>query len=217
MGPAKRAPARVSNLDCSRSWLGFDPGGKNAFGVAVLNEVNAVVTRTVSSVIEAIAFARSHLNGKVPEGAGIDAPLWWSARRGGGRLVDANLREKYKIRSGTIQSPNSLRGSALVQGALLVEHLRTHYPNITISEAHPKALLRGPYGLKQTLLHGVVLSSDNPSDDDHERDAVLAALAVREGQRENWNADISLNRYPEEQDPKAYWMAPVHYYWPEDV
>ncbi|WP_160316355.1 DUF429 domain-containing protein [Roseovarius tolerans] len=201
----------------SPCWFGFDPGGKKAFGIAVINDHGVVATRTTSSVLEAISVAKSYLLGEQPKGAGIDAPLWWSAREGGGRLVDEKLRRRYSISSGTIQSPNSLRGAVLTQGLLLVQKLREEFPDILISEAHPKALLRGPCRDGVDCLAGVQLGSYDASDDDHERDAVLAALAVREGGNGNWNVDISEKRFPEEQDPKKYWASPVHYFWPETI
>ena len=52
-------------------------------------------------------------------------------------------------------------------------------------------------------------------DELHERDAVIAAVAAREGFEKRWCNDLSLNRCTTEQDPSHYWLAPVQYFWPE--
>ena len=75
-------------------------------------------------------------------GVGIDAPMWWSASRGGGRKADEKLRKRYGISSGTVQSVNSLKGAALIGGALLASRVRQEFPGTRITESHPKALLR---------------------------------------------------------------------------
>jgi hypothetical protein len=50
---------------------------------------------------------------------------------------------------------------------------------------------------------------------EHKRDAVISAVAAREGFEGRWIKDLSLNRYPSEQDPSQYWLAPIHYFWPQ--
>jgi len=77
-------------------------------------------------------------------GAGIDSPLFWVAN--GDRRVDQAVRAKMQAlgaRSvwGTVQSVNSLRGACLAQGILAAQLLRSRFPNIRITESHPKALL----------------------------------------------------------------------------
>ena len=125
-------------------WVGADPGGAGNFGLAFLDdESNRPPTLvTVSSVDQAMEQIVEKDN---PLGIGIDAPLWWSSREGGGRLVDESLRDRYKIHSGTIQSANSLRGSALVGGAMLVHRLRERFSDLKVTESHPKALLKAGF------------------------------------------------------------------------
>ena len=122
----------------SRLWVGADPGGKGAFGLAFVDASGAVRCETVSSVDEAVNTVTAM--GK-PLGLGIDAPMWWSAAEGGRRRADARLRKRYGISSGTVQSGNSLRGAALIGGALLASRLREAFPSLRITESHPKALL----------------------------------------------------------------------------
>jgi hypothetical protein len=49
-----------------------------------------------------------------PLGVGVDAPLWWSSGRSAERAAPPS----------TVQTPNSLRGAALVQAAMFVQRLR---------------------------------------------------------------------------------------------
>jgi hypothetical protein len=49
----------------------------------------------------------------------------------------------------------------------------------------------------------------------HALDAVISAVAAREGFCGRWKCDLAENRHPSEQDPKQFWLAPIHYYWPE--
>ena len=196
----------------SRFWVGADPGGKGAFGLAFVDVSGAMRCETVSSVDEAVNAVTAM--GK-PLGLGIDAPIWWSAAEGGGRRADARLRARYGIRSGTVQSGNSLRGAALIGGALLASPLREAFPSLRITESHPKALLLA-LGLDETQFaarFGIEAHWDN----EHERDAATAAVCAREGFQGRWPTDLAKRRDRSEQNPRAYWLAPVAYFWPEAV
>ena len=87
---------------------------------------------TVSSVAEAAKTVNAEGE---PLGLGTDAPMWWSACEGAGRSADARLRARYGIPSGTVQSGNSLRGAALVGGALLASRLWEAFTGIRCSSA----------------------------------------------------------------------------------
>ena len=154
-----------------RFWVGADPGGKGAFGLAFVDVSGAMRCKTVSSVDEAVKAVTTM--GK-PLGLGIDAPMWWSAGEGGGRRADARLRERYGIPGGTVQSGNSLRGAALIGGALLASRIRDEFPGLRITESHPKALLL-PLGHDATRFaarFGIEARWAN----EHERDAAIAAV-----------------------------------------
>ena len=114
-------------------WVGADPGGKGAFGLAFVDVSGSLRCETVSSVDEA---AKAITTVGKPLGLGIDAPMWWSAGEGGGRRADARLRKRYGIPSRILQSGSALRGAAL-----LVSRLREAFPGLRITESHPKALL----------------------------------------------------------------------------
>ncbi len=152
-----------------------------------------------------------------PHGVGIDCPLWWSSGQGGGRKADQWIRKEGRISSGTVQSANSLQGAVLVQGMMLAMMLRERYPGVPITEAHPKALLHF-LGLNQSKWdevrkHFNPLEGDAPSSE-HERDALLAAVAIRQGMTGVWSRDLSVDRCASELDPKRIWFGEVSYFWP---
>jgi len=159
-------------------FLGFDPGGQNSFGWAVLlvgssGHPEDLKTGVCSDAIAALDRANRFV-GTAPTAIGIDAPLYWSAA--GDRKADARIRKLVCTaggKSGTVGHVNSLRGACLVQGALIAYHASELWPSATITEAHPKALLRVSYGAQgfhKSQLHSV------PTE--HERDAGLAAYSA---------------------------------------
>lgn len=136
--------------------------------------------------------------------------MWWSARKNGRRKADERLRERYPDAANSVLWINSLRGAALVGGALLAFRVRQAFPGTGITESHPKALLKVP---AFTEKFGTFVHRKN----EHERDALVAALCAREGFRERWTTDLAEQRYDAEQDPKSYWLAPMCYFWPERI
>lgn len=196
-------------------WVGADPGGasKTTFGVAVLIDGEAPITRCVGSADEAIGFIFDHAGDSVL-GAGVDAPLWWSSGRGSDRLADQWLRSRYGLSGGEVQTANSLRGAALVQAAMFIFRLREKLGQIPVTESHPKALLKATAQNDWATFadrFGLPLAVAT----DHERDAIVGAVAAREGFQGRWPNDLSEVRSASEQDPRTYWLAPVHYYWPQ--
>ena len=99
-------------------------------------------------------------------------PLYWA--RAGERNADRKIRKgvaKAGGASSTVGHVNSLRGACLVQGVLSAVALAEKWPEIAITESHPKALLAvwpdaaefvKPFGFST----------------DHERDAALGAYAA---------------------------------------
>ena len=155
-----------------------------------------------------------------PLGLGIDAPMWWSSRETAGRKADERIRKKYGIRSGTVQSANSLRGAALVGGAMLAFRIREKFPDIRITETHPKALLcaleldETGFAKRFKIPTGWRIKDGRTED---ERDALIGAVCAREGFEGRWPFDLTCHRDDSEQDPSSYWLAPMHYFWPEDL
>jgi hypothetical protein len=211
-------------------YIGFDPGGDKRFGWAVCSptarSLHVRATGEAGHAEEAIRKALS----KVPStgtvvGAGIDAPLFWTEC--GGRDVDNLIRRAIQklgapSPGGTVQQINSLRGACLVQGVLVANLLHQQFPNITITESHPKALL---YLLgianKQKDAASVSLADlseyivcDTGYISQHERDAILgtvAALAQRE-KRQGWK-----NLFEQEKKPITPFDYQVEYWMPWDL
>ena len=201
----------------NQMWVGADPGGAEKFGIALLFEDGRFSAESVSCADEAVEVVlRSSIS---PEGAGIDAPMWWSGGRSGDRTADQWLRKRHGIAAGTVQATNSLRGAALVQGALFAERLRRHFPALPITESHPKALLialgLATDGRSQWREFCARYSVRGEYASEHDRDAVIGAVAAREGFAGRWRRDLAGNRSASEQDPSTYWLAPMRYFWPE--
>lgn len=195
------------------SFVGADPGGEGKFGIAILSAEHQTRSVSVNCADEAIAFVREHLD-QAPIGVGVDAPLWWSSGRSGDRHADQWLRKRYKLQGGEVQASNSLRGAALTQGAMFVQRVREIFPAVPVTESHPKALLRAIAGNSWFTFADRFHVNAIPSSE-HARDAIVAAVAAREAFEGRWPHDLGATRLPSEQDPQKYWLAPVHYFWPE--
>jgi len=195
-------------------WVGADPGGKGNFGIAILTDDGQSHISCVNCADEAIAFVQGYID-RMPSGVGVDAPLWWSSGRSGDRLVDQWLRKRYKLTGGEVQTANSLRGAALIQGVMFIQRMRENYPTVPVTESHPKALLKTQtQGDWEAFASRFRLKAVTAND--HERDALIAAISAREGFQGRWPHNLSINRLTAEQDPRSYWLAPVHYFWPEE-
>jgi hypothetical protein len=175
--------------------LGFDPGGKGAFGWAVCTDLddglNVIATGLADHAKGAIDNSLNAFpKGGLVVGATIDAPMFWVTD--GGREADRLVRKAIKhlgaeSPGGTVQHFNSLRGACVIQGLLILKLLRREYPDIPITEAHPRALLwlmgiapRGqepknitPRNIEEIVMPGTIFGSED------ERDAILAAFAAQ--------------------------------------
>ena len=129
----------------------------------------------------AVEIIRDHVNA-MPAGIGVDAPLWWSSGKGGLRKADQWIRRQYGLHPRNVQAVNSLWGSVLAQGMMFVTRIREVFPRVNISETHPKAVLvalgREPWKVHLASIRTMVTLDSKP---DHERDAIISAVAAREG------------------------------------
>ncbi len=194
-------------------WIGADPGGKGNFGLAILEPDGSAQTCRVDCADEAIKVIVQHPN-STPAGVGVDAPLWWSSGYSSDRQADQWLRTRYGFSGGQVQTANSLRGAALVQGAMFVVRMREHFPGVGVTETHPKALWKA-LRMKSWGAFIKRFSVTVRIKGEHERDAIVSAVAAREGFQGRWLNDLGRTRYPSEQDPSTFWLAPIHYFWPE--
>lgn len=123
-------------------WIGADPGGKGNFGLAILRSDHTAQTWCLNCAEEAKELVRRELGTARPEGVGVDAPLWWSSGPSSDRQADQWLRKKYRLSGGEVQTANSLRGAAIVQGMMFVQRLREIFPAVAVTETHPNAVLK---------------------------------------------------------------------------
>ena len=97
---------------------------------------------------------------------------------------------------------------------MFVLRIREVYSSIGITETHPKALLKaiGKHINDFANEHGCTYIHSS----DHERDALISAIAAREGFEGRWTMDLSAEPPPSEseQDPAHHWLGPIHYFWP---
>ena len=204
-------------------WFGADPGGVNGFGVALLRANGSFESGVVSCADDAMKWL--YEKAETILAAGIDAPLWWSSGKNGERNADLFVRGRlHEVGAndvgGTVQSANSLRGAVLIQGVLLATALRQQWRELPITEAHPKALLKAiwPQAPKGASLWDEIARCYSlkgaPLDSEHMRDALLAAVAAREGYRRKWTLDLAMERSQFEQDPASLPWGPVSYWWP---
>ena len=195
------------------AWFGADPGGADAFGVSLLRDDDSFETEVVSCADEAMKWLGERVASI--EAAGIDAPLWWSSGRGGDREADKYLRKRIENSSGTVQAANSLRGAALVQGVMVAWALPGKFPQLKLSESHPKALLKyWDSGATAKDENWTKIADRLGEKTDHERDALLGAFAAREGSTGRWTGDLTqLVRLPSEQNPATVPWGPVSYWW----
>lgn len=196
--------------------LGFDPGGQSAFGMAILSG-SLVRTGTVSSVSEAMDWARAQCGNRNVVAAGIDTLLHWSTARGGWRPADLHLRATHSSAKSSVLSPNGLYGSMAIGGMALAIRLRQQWPNLVLNETHPKVLfsaLSGSRYRKDALPAAIEwfatyakLESDSALND-HEFDALMSAWVTHAGLQGNWcdlvQSDGSL----------IFPAGPVKYLWP---
>ena len=129
----------MSNEACV--WIGADPGGNGNFGLAILSADGSKRAWCVNCADEAVQIVVQQVH-FTPSGVGVDAPLWWSSGLSSDRQADQWLRQQFGLPSGTVQPANCLRGAALVQGVMFVQRIRQSFPDVPITEAHPKALLK---------------------------------------------------------------------------
>jgi hypothetical protein len=207
--------------------LGFDPGGKGAFGWAVCTDLDAGLNVIATGLADHAEGAVKDSLNALPKGglvvcAGIDAPMFWVTD--GYREVDRLIRRAIahlgaKSPGGTVQHFNSLRGACVIQGLLILKLLRREYPGLPITEANPKALLwlmgiarRGhePKNVTPRDIEKIVIAGKRFGSED-ERDAILGAFAAQMmiRRKSDW-VDLLKHERKERilagEPPIEYWM-----------
>lgn len=202
--------------------LGYDPGGKQANGVAALNVAASVSasTQTCRDVNHSLSWFRESSQGQRPDAIGIDSPLSWSTHGSGMRAMDHILRRAYPAVRLSVVPTNAARGAMVVQGMAAALELKKIWNAIRLNETHPKVLYyalakkRYEYGPKMTewLLSVVRPLRPVSVSNEHEWDALLSAWATLQGITGAWTEDLMLNA-----QALLFPAGPVNYFWPQQL
>lgn len=200
--------------------FGYDPGGRNANGVALIDQSagsSQVWTNTVDSVDEAVDWLTALIGTRPLDAAGIDTFLSWASTPSGWRPMDAWLRQQYPQVLHSVFASNSAAGSMAVQGVAMAIRLRGIWPAVRLNETHPKVLYFGltgqPYIFGQLLVNWLI-GQMNPVAgaaiaDEHQWDALISAWATLGG----INETLTQNLMAQAQN-LLFPAGPVSYYWP---
>jgi hypothetical protein len=160
-------------------FVGFDPGGIDKFGWAVLesapHSLQFVAAGRCTGVAAVMAEVSAALQNQQPAGVGIDAPLFWVQEAD--RAADRTVRRLVIGAGGdgrTVMAVNSLQGACLVQGVLVTMRAHKEWPDALITEAHPKALIR-VCAAAAAFVNGI---PELATPGFHEQDAVLGAYSA---------------------------------------
>ena len=181
--------------------VGYDPGGNGDHGLSQATvrdgSVVSVCTDTLGTLEAVVA---SVLKIETLLGLGIDTLTCWGTGSAGWRPADRWLRRQYPDVRNSIVAPNSLFGAMSVSGMALLIAVRRAFPDVYITEAHPKvlwyALRKQPYAYidAHASLMNECLSSwlavDVTPRNEHEWDSAISILAVVRGLHGRWQHDL---------------------------
>lgn len=203
---------------------GYDPGGNNAHGLAIARfrsgkckEACIETHRNAESVID-------RLEGVGQLSAiGIDTLAAWSTGDSGWRVADLWLRHTYKKVHSSVVSPNGLYGSMGLNGMAVLRSLRQKYPDLMVTETHPKVLYwalsqtKYKYAESQSVMDAALsdwLGVKVETKNDHEWDAVVSVLASFKGVSGQWRHDL-FQESGQEVGRLVFPAGPAQYWWPE--
>ena len=207
--------------------LGFDPGGAGSFGCALLHSKSMrLETISLTSVDEVCEWVVEVLAGNTPDTVGVDAILHWQTTKSGWRGADEYLRKNYKNVLSSVQPSNSCAGSMAVQGLTLTMRLKERWPDIMVTETHPKVLwnhiTNSHYpkwkGNREIEFHKLLSSlgiQGSNLDNDHEFDAAISAWAALNAKTKKWSRDLVKLIAKNQKYQNLFPAGNVHYYWPE--
>lgn len=203
--------------------LSYDPGGNSSHGVSLVTfkqgRISNVEIHTLKTAEEVISVA---INTKELVAVGVDTLSCWSTGHSGWRPADRWLRKKYRVVLHSIASPNSLFGSMGLNGMAVLIYLREQFPNITITETHPKVLYKALTGYKYDYIAhsrdmdeflSNAMEFNISTNNDHEWDSIFSVYAVCQGLRGIWKRD--LHTLPIESERIIKPCGDTVYWWPE--
>lgn len=213
------------------SILGYDPGGKNAHGVALFSfKEGKLMTQkieTVNTSEEVLTFIENEPALDLTA-IGIDTLTCWFTGKSGWRPADLFLRSHYKSIIHSITSPNSLFGSMGINGMAVLIALKSSHPDLVISETHPKVLYYALSNQKYNYSNNAaamdkllseLFNAKITTQNDHEWDAVLSIYAALKGITQEWTQDLHNPEIDSKTDPEitGRYIKPCgdsSYWWP---
>jgi hypothetical protein len=213
--------------------VGYDPGGIDKHGVAVLQlesadsrwrpvELRVTTAHTLAGVV---AWATDAGQGGCIVAAGVDTLTEWNSGPAGWRPADEWLRREYPAVKGGVISPAGLFGAMVINGAGLLVLLTSRFrmDNTMITEAHPKVCYYACTGRRANWKNdrdemaswlvrqlNVAEPDGLRHKEDHRFDAAMSALAALRGLNGDWTLD--LHALPT--DTRVQPVGQTHFWWP---
>lgn len=206
-------------------YLGYDPGGGGAHGVAAIDGDNVTcdTLRTAQSALDWFRERCCEQNVVL----GVDTLTLWSSGPSGWRPADRALRATYADVANSVTASNSLYGAMPINGAVVMRALDDCIKHLSITETHPKvlyfALTGNVYNYEQQSadmtrnlaewigIGGITVESE------HAWDALISAYAARQWHTNSWTDD--LHRLPRSDNEELYpvYGNAAHYVWPKPI
>ncbi|WP_157198109.1 hypothetical protein [Methylomonas sp. DH-1] len=203
--------------------IGYDPGGNNSNGFALLRIKDNVATEIEIKTLDTAESILSQISNEDVIGLGVDTLSCWCTGDRGWRPADIWLRKKYPEVRNSVMSPNTLSGSMGINGMSVLIEVLKNKRNLILSETHPKvlyyALNKIKYDYKSNYLNmdlflskeiGIPIKTNN----DHEWDAVISAYTLLNGILGKWTRD--LHQLPVINGRIVSPCGKTAYYWPDD-
>lgn len=211
-------------MNISGNIVGYDPGGNFGHGIATLlvdrgkiQKASVQTLKTVEQVIEILESIESLI------GIGVDTLTCWSTGDSGWRPADRWLRIKYPQVKNSIVSPNGLYGSMGLNGMAVLFFMKKLYPDLFITETHPKILFwfltreRYDYSKNKDLMDKhlrLILEVSLAPKNEHEWDAAISAYAALSSLKGIWKRN--LHELPAKDDERIISACgKTYYFWPE--
>jgi len=185
-------------------YFGYDPGGNGCHGVAAFrndgsgdSSIETALLPSADAVIDwFIGFSEE------PAAIGVDTLTCWSTGPSGWRPADRWLREheQYRQVGASVASSNSLYGAMSINGMAVLLALRVSYPDMIVTETHPKILAwhfrRVKYDFVSEKVPMITSLSEKLGCElgskcsEHEWDAAISALAAMRCATGQWKKDL---------------------------
>jgi len=105
--------------------IGYDPGGNNSHGFALLRIKDNVAIEVEIKTLDTAESILAQISNRDVIGVGVDTLSCWCTGDCGWRPADIWLRKKYPEVRNSVMSPNTLSGSMGINGMLvLIEALK---------------------------------------------------------------------------------------------